>query len=105
MNDAPVDIGLADNLGNAVTPIVGEALPLLGLVAFLDHNWSDAFDQLGRLFEHRHRQLDAPGADAFRTASTRWQPALLPGPNVMFGGEFQWGKRDNFADGFTSATS
>ena len=25
-----------------------------------------------------------------------------PVPNVMMGGEFQWGRRENFSDGFTS---
>jgi hypothetical protein len=27
---------------------------------------------------------------------------FTPVPNVMVGGELQWGRRENFADGFTS---
>ena len=41
MNDAPVDVGIQNNFSNPRTPVVGEALPVLGIVAFLDLNWSD----------------------------------------------------------------
>src|SRR5882672_3426350 len=43
MNDAPIDIGVKNNFGNPVTPIKGVALPVLGIVSFLDHNWSERF--------------------------------------------------------------
>ena len=43
MNDAPVDIGIVNNLSNPVRPILGTPLPVLGTVAFLDHKWSDKF--------------------------------------------------------------
>src|SRR6185436_17178841 len=49
MQDSPVDVGIQNNLSNAVTPILGK-----------------------------------------------------PVPNVMFGGELQWGRRENFSDGFHS---
>jgi hypothetical protein len=39
-NDAPVDVGIESNPGNATTPVVGMPLPIVGLVAFLDHNWT-----------------------------------------------------------------
>ena len=42
MDDAPVDIGIK-NTGNPATPIKGVALPVLGVVSFLDHNWSQRF--------------------------------------------------------------
>ena len=32
MNDAPVDVGIQNNPGNAVTPVVGKPLPIVGLV-------------------------------------------------------------------------
>src|SRR4030095_8639649 len=41
MNDAPVDVGAELNPGTTRSPVDGKPLPLLGLVAFLDHNWSD----------------------------------------------------------------
>ena len=40
-NDAPVDVGIRNNFQDPRTPVVGEALPILGIVAFLDLNWSD----------------------------------------------------------------
>ena len=43
MNDAPVDIGVQKNPPNSTVPIKGVALPVLGLVAFLDHTWSEHF--------------------------------------------------------------
>ena len=43
MNDAPVDIGIVNDLSNPVTPIRGEPLPIVGIVAFLDHTWSEKF--------------------------------------------------------------
>ena len=43
MNDAPVDVGVKNNFSNPVSPIKGVALPVLGVVAFLDHNWSEQF--------------------------------------------------------------
>jgi hypothetical protein len=43
MNDAPVDIGIVNNLQNPVTPILGEPLPITGFVAFLDHTWNEEF--------------------------------------------------------------
>ena len=43
MNDAPVDIGIVNNFQNPVTPITGEPLPIVGIVAFLDHTWNERF--------------------------------------------------------------
>ena len=41
MNDSPVDIGIENNSGNPVTPVTGEPMPIVGVVAFLDHTWND----------------------------------------------------------------
>src|SRR5262249_8315153 len=45
MNDAPVDVGIEINTAanNPRRPIKGVALPVLGVVAFLDHNWNKRF--------------------------------------------------------------
>src|SRR6201982_3422003 len=43
MNDAPVDIGVKNTFSNPTSPIKGVALPVLGVVSFLDHTWSDRF--------------------------------------------------------------
>ncbi len=42
MNDAPVDVGIKTT-GDPDKPIEGIALPLMGVVAFFEHNWSDKF--------------------------------------------------------------
>jgi hypothetical protein len=42
-------------------------------------------------------------ADAFKTGHYVLGNILYyPVPNVMFGGELQWGRRENFSDGFHS---
>jgi hypothetical protein len=42
-NDAPVDVGVKNNLSNPLTPLLGEALPIQGLVLFVDHNWNSKY--------------------------------------------------------------
>ena len=44
MNDAPIDIGIRNNFGDPKKPVVGEAIPLLGVVAFYEHAWSKKFN-------------------------------------------------------------
>ena len=43
MNDAPVDVGIQANPSNSTASTKGVALPVLGLVSFLDNNWSPHF--------------------------------------------------------------
>jgi hypothetical protein len=100
-NDAPVDVGIKKNLGNPVTPVVGEALPDLGIVAFLDHNWSDKWSSAGGYSLVNISNSDGQAANAYK----RGQYALVnllctPVKNLMMGGEFQWAHRENNSDGF-----
>ncbi len=98
MNDAPVDIGITDDVED-----IGEALPVTGIVAFYDHAWNDRFSST---FGYSRVDIDNSAgqtADAFKTG----QYALLnllytPVPGVMMGFELQWGERANFEDGFSS---
>jgi hypothetical protein len=103
MNDAPVDVGAKLNPASSRRPIEGEALPLLGLVAFFDHNWSDkASSSIGWSMidiDNSNGQAD----DAFSEGHYALANILFyPAKNVMFGPEIQWGSRENFRDGFTS---
>jgi hypothetical protein len=103
MNDAPADIGIKNNFGNPVTPILGEPLPIIGLVAFLDHNWNQRFSTaVGySLVDIDNTEGQAP--NAFKTGHYALGNLLYtPVPNVMVGGELQWGRRENFSDGFHS---
>ena len=100
-NDAPVDIGVEANPGDPRRPVVGEALPDLGLVAFLDHKWSTHFTSAIGWSMVNIDNSDLQRADAFHQG----QYALInllyyPVPAIMMGGEFQWGYRKNFNDGF-----
>ena len=103
MNDAPVDVGAKANLGNAISPVEGEALPLHGVVAFVDVTWSDRWtSSVGySLIDIENSDLQDPSAfhiGQYALANLLYYPAK----NVMMGGEFQWGHRENFADGFES---
>ncbi len=103
MNDSPIDIGIANNPGNLVTPVVGEPVPILGIVAFLDHSFSEEYSTSIGYSWQENDNTDAQSPSAFRTGHYVVGNLLYyPAPNVMVGGEFQWGRRENFSDGFTS---
>ena len=103
MNDAPVDVGIENNFSNPRTPVVGKALPLLGIVAFVDLNWNDEWtSSVGYSMidiDNSNAQTDA----AFKKGQYALANILYhPTPAVFLGPEVQWGKRENFRDGFTS---
>jgi DcaP outer membrane protein len=100
MNDAPADVGIKTNNG-AIEG--GVALPMLGAVAFLDHVWNPKFSTtLG------YSMLDIDNSNGQApSAFKKGQYALAnliyyPVTNVLVGIEFQYGKRDNFSDGWSS---
>jgi len=103
MNDAPEDIGVEPNPGNAVQPFIGKALPMQGVVAFYDVNWNEKFTtSVG------YSRLDIDNSTGqSNTAFKSGQYALVnilyyPVKGVMLGPEVQWGYRDNKV-GFHSA--
>jgi hypothetical protein len=103
MNDSPVDIGIVRNAGDRLRPLVGEALPIVGLVAFLDHSWSPSYSTSIGYSMQEIDNTDGQAPDAFKTGHYVLGNILYyPAPNVMFGGELQWGRRENFSDGFHS---
>ena len=103
MNDAPVDIGIARNPGNTASPIKGVAIPILGVVAFLDVGWSERWSSTVGYSLTDHDNTDGQTPDAYRRGHYALFNLLYsPVPNVMMGGEFQWGRRENFSDGFSS---
>jgi hypothetical protein len=100
-NDAPVDVGVVTNFGNRRRPVLGEALPVWGAVAFLDHTWNKVWTSsigYSRVsIDNSNGQLP----QAFRIGQYGTLNLLsTPIPNVMIGGEFQWGRRENFGDAF-----
>ena len=102
MNDAPVDVGVEANPGDLVSPIEGTALGVQGLVAFYDRTWNDRFtSSLG------YSRIDIDNSDGQAPSAFKdGQYALFnllytPVTNALVGGELQWGRRENFSDGFS----
>ena len=99
MNDATVDVGVVANPGHPEKPLLGETLPVLGLVAFYDVNWSSKWSSsLGWSMidiENTEGQTD----EAFATGHYALANLLhYPAKNVMVGLEGQYGRRENFDD-------
>jgi hypothetical protein len=102
-NDAPVDVGVKNNPGNAVTPIVGEALKDLGIVLYLDHNWNSTWSTAAGYALVDISNSNAQAANAYRKGQYASVNLLsTPAKNVMIGGELQFARRDNYLDGFNS---
>ena len=103
MNDAPVDIGIKNNFSSTTKPVLGVPLPVLGVVAFVDHNWNDKFSSSFGYSMIDIENSDGQAASAFH----RGQYAIAnlmyyPVKNAMMGVELQWGDRENFSDGWKS---
>ena len=100
MNDATIDIGVVEEAGR---PIGGETIPMIGLVAFLDLNWSDRWTSTVG-----YSLLDTdPTSGQSASSFKRGQYALTnilwhPVTDFFIGPELQWAKRKNFRDGFSS---
>jgi DcaP outer membrane protein len=101
MNDAPIDIGVKNNFSNPVTPITGVALPLLGVVSFLDHTWSDRFSSsIGySMLNIQNSNAEKP-SDFHQGHYALGNLLFHPLPKVTIGSEFLFGRRLNFSDGF-----
>jgi len=103
MNDAPIDVGVALNIRDPVRPLVGEALPVRGLSAFLDRKWNDKWTSAVGYSREDIDNSDGQAGAAFHVGQYALGNLLYyPVPDVMVGGELQWGQRQNFSDGFQS---
>jgi hypothetical protein len=103
MNDSPVDVGVENNLSDPARPLKGDTIPIYGLVAFVDHKWNDVFSSSIGYSRQDNNNSDGQAPNAFKTGQYALGNILYtPVPNVMVGGELQWGRRQNFADGFHS---
>jgi len=101
MNDAPIDIGVQNNFSNPITPIKGVPLPMLGAVAFVDHNWNKKFSSTfgGSMLNIWNSDAESP-ADFHQGYYALTNLLFYPVKNVMAGGEFQYGRRVNFRNGY-----
>jgi hypothetical protein len=99
MNDATVDIGLSPNPVSTETPVVGEALPILGIVAFYDRTWNDKWTSTVGYSRVDIDNTEGQTDDAFKTGQYALVNLLYtPTSGVMLGPELQWGQRQNFND-------
>jgi hypothetical protein len=103
MTAAPSDVGVENNPGSVISPVQGVPLPMFGVVAFLDHTWNEKFtSSVGySMIDIDNSAQQAP--NAFKTGHYALGNVLyMPVSNVTTGVEFQFGRRENFSDGFSS---
>jgi cell division protein FtsB len=103
MNDAPVDVGIQNNPPNSRLPIKAVALPVLGVVAFLDHTWNEHFTSSAgySLVDIQNSNAQLP-SDFHQGDYAVGNLLYHPIPRVTMGGEFQFGRRVNFNNGFNA---
>lgn len=99
--DAPADIGLEENSSDTLNPLKGKAIPVAGFFLFTEINWTGFLrSSMGYSLE-KINNTNKQSPNAFRMG----QYGLMnlryyPGENIMVGMEYQFGRRDNFKDGF-----
>ena len=103
MNDAPVDIGSQINPGNATRPFLGTPIPITGMHAYVDHQWNDKFSSTAGFSFQNNKNSEGQAPDAFHqgryaSANLLWYPIK----KSVLGGEFIYGRRTIFKDGFSS---
>lgn len=101
MNDGGVD--LAPKAGVAVSPpivgappgpIVPKAVPLLGVLLYYDHYWSDQWSSSIGWSQVKVDNTNFQAGDAFRNAQYASANLLwTPDPKLLFGVEYLWGER------------
>jgi len=103
MNDSPVDVGAEFDTTDPARPIKGRAIPLFGMLAYLDHTWNDKFtSSIGYSFQN-HTNTSAQADSAFHRGHYASGNVLYsPVKNATIGAELIWGRRENYRDGFAS---
>jgi hypothetical protein len=101
--DAPADIGLQSNPGNPSQPFKGKALPVFGFFSFAEISWSRTLQSSVGYSLEKIKNSDLQSANDFRKGqygliNLRYNPVR----NATVGIEYQYGRRDNFSDGFHS---
>jgi hypothetical protein len=101
MNDAPVDVGAEFNFDDPNKPFKGVALPLFGMSLYLDHRWNKRYTSALGYSLLNIENSGAQAASAFRRGHYASGNLLYNATErAMVGGEFIWGRRENFRDGF-----
>jgi hypothetical protein len=97
MNDGGMDLApQAQYSGSVLTDVTADAVPLMGVVAYYDHWWSDKLSSsIGYSFtEVDNTNFQGPGSFHhidYASGNLLYYPA----DNLMLGGELMWGQREN----------
>lgn len=102
--DVTPDVGLKAQPGNVTQPFQGTALPVWGFLAFAEIKWNSVLESSAGYSMLKIDNSDLQSAKAFE----RGQYALInlryqPQSNLIMSAEYQYGRRDNFNDGFHSS--
>lgn len=104
LTDAGPDVGIINNFDNPITPVLGVSLPVVGGLAFLEHNWTSKWISTAGYSHVRIYNSEAQAPDAFRNGNYAILNLIYkPFPQYLMGAELQWGERNNFRDDFTSS--
>jgi len=104
--DAPADVGLESQPGNTLQPAQGKVLPVWGFFSFAEITWSKVLRTAIGYSQESIQNTDLQSPDAFR----KGQYAVInlrysPFSTMMAAVEYQYGRRDNFSDGFHSTAN
>ncbi|QSQ19078.1 hypothetical protein JY651_27420 [Pyxidicoccus parkwayensis] len=101
MNDAGADIAVKTNPESATRPLEGQALDVLGTVAFLDLTWAPWLTStLGHSYVDV-RNSNGQGDTAFSAGHYALANVLFhPTEDFLLGPEVQWGQRRNHRGGY-----
>jgi len=101
MNDGPIDIGIQNNFSDPVKPVKGVPLPVTGIMAFFDKQWSQKFSSSVGYSLSAISNSDGQDSTAFRRGQYALANLLYyPVEKAMMGVEIQYASRDNYLDGW-----
>ena len=99
---ATSDVAIEVNGGNAEAA----GVPLLGVVGFLEHNWSKKFASALGYSMIDMDNLNGQSSNSFSKGQyIIGNLQYFPTTNVMMVAEYQYGSRDNFEDGWNTSIS
>jgi len=101
--DVTPDVGLKSQPGNLTQPFQGTALPAWGFFTFAEIKWTKTLESSVGYSMLKIENSDLQSVRAFK----RGQYGLInfryhPVTNMVLAIEYQYGRRDNFSDGFYS---
>jgi hypothetical protein len=101
--DAPFDVGIEERPFDVVRPFVGVPLPVFGMLAFYDRYWNERYSSTLGYSRIQVQNSDGQSALAFKTGQYALINLLYTvDDEITFGGELQWGHRNNAFDPFTA---